>query len=363
MAASTKSANGDPQLAGGNFYGSVLRKQSVGGAIFTELSHSQARRLPAHSHQLPFFCLFFGGDYAEKYCHRDVQFRPFTFSFRPATVPHQDEVGPRGARMFGIEVERSWQESLKDCSGVLDVAYDFEGGQLLWLAMKLYFETSAPLEVHDLHVESLVSELLGCVACEPERCTSAPFWLRRIKEKLNVEFRNRITIDELAREAGVHPVHLSRVFRRFTGKGVGEYVHRLRIRQACERMLDPEWSLADISCELGFADQSHFTRTFHSITGARPSGFRAMLAGQAITSPASRIPHPILSSAASVEYSDHHSTVESRSANPSIEVTVTSDDGKRVEKVTVAKSGNSCIAKRENETAVCTSSTQARSTP
>lgn len=41
--------------------------------------------------------------------------------------------------------------------------------------------------------------------------------------------------------------------------------------------------------------------------------------------------------------------VESHFANPSIEVTVTSDDGQRVEKVTVAKSGNSCVAKRENE--------------
>jgi hypothetical protein len=41
--------------------------------------------------------------------------------------------------------------------------------------------------------------------------------------------------------------------------------------------------------------------------------------------------------------------VDSGFANPAIEVTVTSDDGKRVEKVSVAKSGSTCIAKRENE--------------
>jgi hypothetical protein len=41
--------------------------------------------------------------------------------------------------------------------------------------------------------------------------------------------------------------------------------------------------------------------------------------------------------------------VESGFANPSIDIVVTSDEGKRVEKVSVAKSGNSCIAKRENE--------------
>jgi AraC family transcriptional regulator len=141
--------------------------------------------------------------------------------------------------------------------------------------VKLYGETRTPLDTHDLQLESLVSELLGAVACKPERFAVAPFWLRRMLEKLSAEFCQRLTMDELAREAGVHPVHMSRVFRRFTGKGIGEHVHRLRIREACERMVNSDASLADISCELGFADQSHFTRTFQTIAGTSPGAFRA----------------------------------------------------------------------------------------
>lgn len=41
--------------------------------------------------------------------------------------------------------------------------------------------------------------------------------------------------------------------------------------------------------------------------------------------------------------------VESGFANPTIEVTVTSEDGKRVEKISIAKSGDSYVARRENE--------------
>jgi AraC-like DNA-binding protein len=77
----------------------------------------------------------------------------------------------------------------------------------------------------------------------PVSVRAAP-WLRRLKEKLRVEFCDRITTDDLAREAGVHPVHLSRAS---PAKGIGEYVHRLRILEACERMLNPGESLADIS--------------------------------------------------------------------------------------------------------------------
>jgi hypothetical protein len=44
--------------------------------------------------------------------------------------------------------------------------------------------------------------------------------------------------------------------------------------------------------------------------------------------------------------------VESGFANPAMDIAVTSDDGKRVEKVFIAKSGNSYIARRENETSL-----------
>jgi AraC family transcriptional regulator len=288
---------GEQRLTGGEFYGSVLDKAAVGGAIFTDLHHARARKLPAHSHELPFFCLFFGGDYEEKYGRRDVQFRPFTFSYRPAGIPHQDAIGPRGARMFGIEVKSDWQCKMQSCSGRLDVGYDFEGGEALWLALKIYVETRAKLPEDDLQVESLVSELLGAIACKPESCRIAPLWLRRVQEKLNSDFCSRITLDDLALEAGVHPVHLSRVFRRCLKKGIGDYVHRLRVRQACERMFDVEASLADISAELGFSDQSHFSRAFRSITGTTPAAFRGMMARHAITSRASQNLRPFLSSA------------------------------------------------------------------
>jgi len=72
-------------------------------------------------------------------------------------------------------------------------------------------------------------------------------------------------------------VHLSRVFRKCVGEGIGEYVHRLRVRAACEQILEPEISIAEVSLALGFADQSHFTRAFRRVTGMTPAAFRSSL--------------------------------------------------------------------------------------
>jgi AraC family transcriptional regulator len=217
------------------------------------------------------------GSYGERYGRQDRQFRPFTLHFRPAGVPHQDEVGPNGVRFFEIEVRPSWRNRLADCSAALDVARDdCNGGELLWLGMKLFREIQG-VAADDLSVESLLTELMAAAARMPRENNYRPAWLGRIIERLAVEYSERLTLDDLSREAGVHPVHLSRVFRKCVGEGIGEYVHRLRVRAACEQILEPETSIAEVSVALGFSDQSHFTRAFRRVTGMTPSAFRSQV--------------------------------------------------------------------------------------
>ena len=265
-------------LPGGSFYGAVEKKHEQCGAIFTDLCHRSARTLPEHSHRLPFFGMLLDGSYREKYAREERYFGPFTIMFRPANRPHQDEIGPRGVRFFEIELLPRWERRIEECSGNLrEGVEDCAGGEVLWLAMKLFRGTRGRV-ADDLEIESLLAELLGAVGARPrEIAKDAPAWLRRVEEKLSEEFCERLTLDDLSSEAGVHPVHLSRVFRRCTREGIGEYVHRLRIRAACEQMLRPEASLTDVALEKGFADQSHFTRVFRRVTGMSPGAFRMMV--------------------------------------------------------------------------------------
>lgn len=276
MGKAHSAASDQRRLSGGSFYGSIQRKQERHDAIFTDLQHSSPRRLPAHSHELAFFALLLDGSYGETYAHRQMQFRPFTMMFRPAGIPHQDEIGPHGVKFFEIELRPAWQKQILDGSGTLDTPCDDLGdGRLLWLGLKLFRETRDSVPVHDLCVETLIAELVAAVARKPhDTIAQVPSWLARVREKLKAECCGPVTLNDLSAEAGVHPVHLSRVFRRCVGQGIGEYVHRLRVRAACESMLTPGISLAEIGLATGFADQSHFTRTFRKVTGMTPHAFR-----------------------------------------------------------------------------------------
>lgn len=270
-------------LGAGRFYGTVQGNRELCGAIFTDLCHPSSRKLPSHSHQLPFFGLLLEGSYGERYGRQDMQFCPFTIMFRPAGIPHQDEIGPGGVRFFEIEIRPSWRERLEECSMAFDRGVeDCVGGELLWLGMKLCREVHGTAE--ELSIESLLSEMLASLARRPgEKRKERPGWLDRILDKMAAEYRERLTLEELGQEAGVHPVHLSRVFRRWTGEGIGEYVHRLRIRAACEQMLLPDRPMAEISLEMGFADQSHFTRSFRRFAGMSPAKFRTLVVNKRTT--------------------------------------------------------------------------------
>ena len=87
---------------------------------------------------------------------------------------------------------------------------------------------------------------------------------------------------DLARDAGVHPVHLARAFRKFEKRSPGEYQQRLQLRAACELLRDPEWPLAEIAAECGFADQSHFTRMFRRMAATTPLRFRQAIVPKAM---------------------------------------------------------------------------------
>jgi AraC-like DNA-binding protein len=61
------------------------------------------------------------------------------------------------------------------------------------------------------------------------------------------EFRSNLKVQEVANEIGVHPFHLSRVFRSVHGQTIGEYVHKLRVNYACKQLAQADNDLATVA--------------------------------------------------------------------------------------------------------------------
>ncbi|MDJ0948238.1 MAG: AraC family transcriptional regulator [Alphaproteobacteria bacterium] len=82
-----------------------------------------------------------------------------------------------------------------------------------------------------------------------------------------------VTLDDLARDAGLSRFHLLRVFRHATGITPHVYLMSRRVARA-KRLLGDGQGLAETAVDCGFFDQSHFTRVFKSHVGVTPGHYR-----------------------------------------------------------------------------------------
>ena len=103
--------------------------------------------------------------------------------------------------------------------------------------------------------------------------TSAHY--HRVLAHIRAHLEGTITVEALAREAGMSPSHFARVFKETLGSTPMQYVLAYRVEQAIKMMADPTRPLGDVALACGFSDQAHFSRSFKQVTGQTPRAFRA----------------------------------------------------------------------------------------
>jgi AraC-like DNA-binding protein len=96
--------------------------------------------------------------------------------------------------------------------------------------------------------------------------------IERVCEYIREHFNRTLSLEELAGVACLSPFHFHRLFVKNTGMSPHEYVIQIRIDRARELLLKGN-SIAEVSTDVGFVDQSHFTRFFKRVVGIAPGRF------------------------------------------------------------------------------------------
>jgi AraC family transcriptional regulator len=263
-------------LSSGQFYGRAVRHRVVGGLYLVETHYAPGARLPRHSHKHGYFCLVRRGQYREEYGARVRSCGPLTVAFHPPGELHAEQFAGDETWSFNIEVTDSWLARWPDFAARYDWAADSQGGVLAGLALRLHKEFLNDDSAALLAIEGLTLEILaeGWRRSIPVSGQSPPLWLARVREILDDGFAEPLTLGKLATQAGVHPVHMAAAFRRHYGCTMGQYLRRRRIEFACRQLTTSTTTLDEIALTAGFADQSHFSRTFKRLTGLTPAAYR-----------------------------------------------------------------------------------------
>jgi len=141
-------------------------------------------------------------------------------------------------------------------------------------AHRLLVGGGADLE-HDEALTATLAALRSLLAAgAAERSRRPRAAVLRAREYLDGHFTERVSLDELARLAGVSPYHLTRSFHSELGLPPSAYQRQLRVELAKEQ-LRAGAAAARVAADCGFADQPHLVRQFKRVVGVTPGAFAA----------------------------------------------------------------------------------------
>lgn len=257
-------------------YGSTDRLLVLPHVVLSETHYDPGYKVPLHTHEDHFyFNLVLNGGYHETRQGKTICLRPWTLVYQPIGASHSKSFAEdRRTRLFTVRVDSRWLQAADFCEKLPSLSRIFNRGAASALALRMYDEFLHLNAASKMVVLGVLFEMLGetlhCDALEKDR---SPAWLTTAVEFMHASLSGPLTVREIAACSGVHPIHFSRVFRRHFHCSVGDYVHRMRIRQAVQR-LSSSHSLAQIAADCGFCDQGHFCRVFKRVMGVTPGAYK-----------------------------------------------------------------------------------------
>jgi AraC family transcriptional regulator len=255
-----------------------LYRREIGDLLVGRTLYRAGGWNTTHRHENARLVLVLRGNFRETYETDERLCRPFTGIFRPPGEKHSEVYG-EGVVCISVVLAASWLERLADFSVRLEESNSVRSRNLQHLISKIALETEIDDEVSALAIDSLLTETCieiyrNVAGRKPDK---NPVWLKRAAEFIGEHYADELSLEKIASAAGVHPVHLARVFKSAHRCTVAEYIRSLRVEAARKLLADGDLPLADIALRTGFADQSHFTKNFKRITGRTPAQFRRNL--------------------------------------------------------------------------------------
>jgi AraC family transcriptional regulator len=257
----------------GEFFGRAVAAGEWGDLLLSETAYARGTFLPKHSHEEPYLTFVLDGGYSERVPGETRTCAARTLVVHAPGETHEDDFRERRARCLNIVLGSAFTKRLGDASHVLGRGGVVTDALVASIGRRVAAELRHGDAAAALIVEGLLLELFGLLSRRDDAERRVPSWLAEARAIVERDFRGTIVLAEVARMVNVHPVSLARGFRQQFGTTAGEYVRQLRIAYARERIAAGA-PLAMVAAEAGFADQSHFTRTFTRALGVTPATYR-----------------------------------------------------------------------------------------
>jgi two-component system response regulator YesN len=146
--------------------------------------------------------------------------------------------------------------------------------ELLGLNYSYLTELSKVTDLEELlvNVTRVLENFISKVSLGKERKRKVRF--QKMRDFIHRNFTGSITAGDVAREAGLSIGRALHLFREETGMAMTAYISKMKVDYGKYLLLNSDVQLADLAGQLGYYDQSHFTKNFKKLERITPSHFR-----------------------------------------------------------------------------------------
>ncbi len=97
--------------------------------------------------------------------------------------------------------------------------------------------------------------------------------IESVKEYINDNFREDISLDDVADYISFSKYYLSKLFKEVEGINYKDYLIQIRMEEAKKRLRNGD-EIKVVACEVGYSDRNYFSRAFKKYTGISPGKYQ-----------------------------------------------------------------------------------------
>ena len=147
-------------------------------------------------------------------------------------------------------------------------------------AMKLAIQQTQPLDNQFYNEASLllINQILAAFAGESASTVdySEQMHRKKIVEHIEQGLHKPLRVAELARACGMSERNLRRKWKNWSTRSLSDEINVRRVERACQLLLLPDISVADVGYQVGIRDPAQFSRLFKKIKHQAPGAYRRL---------------------------------------------------------------------------------------
>jgi two-component system response regulator YesN len=98
--------------------------------------------------------------------------------------------------------------------------------------------------------------------------------IRQIHEYIALHLHEDVSLTRVSEHVYLHPVYLSRLYKKETGESLSTYILRVRMEKASELLMGTNKKVSDIAKEIGYQKTQYFIHIFKEFHQLTPQNFR-----------------------------------------------------------------------------------------